>query len=254
MPVLTVSEVLQRQVGEQIPECRGTLKAIYKRSTGINARGPWSLQNAVLTDGKSDLKIKLSDKDEISEAWKGREVWLLATHGKQGFTGLRFEEDSYTDKKTGKPVKSLILKVTPTGSITLNVAVAPKPAQTPPPNVPCDAEGRPIDPDEGEPERPPEPKRNKVPLTPEERHAALVRAVHEASADMTRILNLYLLASEAVLTYAAPAYLERHGVTMSPEQKEKLIMSVYIDTRPRLAGTMPTGAIEPFLKPKGGAQ
>lgn len=262
MQVLRVSEILQREVGEQIPAARGILKAIYKRSTGTNSQGPWSLQNAIITDGAAELKLKLSGKDELPESWKNKEVYLLAKHGEKGFTGLRFEEDSYTKKDTGEKVTAKILKVTATGSITLNQPATEKAPQTPPPNVPCDADGRPLeDPNIGEPDRPPQqtppsqPPKGKAPLTPQEKWALDEKAVHDASRCIAQFANLYLLVSEAVRGYVAPAYQARHGVAMTPEQVQTCTTTFYIDAQKRgLSGSLPTTSIEPFLKPKGGQQ
>lgn len=258
MQVLKVSEILQREVGEQIPAARGTLKAVFKRSQGTSSVGAWSIQNAVLTDGQQEIKLKLMNKEPV-DGWKGKEVYLLATHDdKKGFSGLLYKQEKYTSKKTGQEVTDLVLEVQDKGSITLNQPPEAKSPQTPPPNVPCDSEGRPlVDPDEGEPERPKptEAPKGKAPLTPQEKWAQDERAVHDAARCLAQFSNLYLLVSEAVRSYVAPVYQIRHGVSMTPEQIQTCTTTFYIDAQKRgLAGTLPVGPIEPFLKPKGGQQ
>jgi hypothetical protein len=122
MRILTVSEVLQRGKGELVPSIQGKVTFVSDLFSGTNASGEWRLQNLGLSDGLTEIKIKITDREMIPADWKGRQVALLCKEGAKGLTGLRVEEDSY------KGHTRKILKVTPSAIIQLAEGVtAPAP-------------------------------------------------------------------------------------------------------------------------------
>lgn len=137
---ISLAEVAQMDPGESVPQTKGTVKAVFERKTGKNSNGPWSLQNFVLQDGPTEIKVCLSGRpaNEI-DSLKGKQVWLMSNKSeKHGLTGVKIEENKWTDK-SGKEHNDKIIKVTPSAVIARS--------DTPEPSEPSDNDGYNVDPE-----------------------------------------------------------------------------------------------------------
>lgn len=115
MKVIPIAELLDLDVGETVPSVRGKIKTLFERTSGSNAKGDWSFQNGTLAsaDGKSIIKFKMKDCDELPLSWKGKEVVMCSVDSGRKLTGLYVKEDEYK----GDTYK--YLHITPTAEITL---------------------------------------------------------------------------------------------------------------------------------------
>lgn len=152
MRTIPIAQISDMSPGETVPSIVGTLRAAYPQSRGQTDKGPWSVQNMILADGQSSVKVKLWDHDAVSEAWVGKAVCLHSHESQKGLTGLKVESDTY------KGVTSKIIKATATAVIVLAEASetapasapdpapasapAPAPAHTPVPAAPANGNGK----------------------------------------------------------------------------------------------------------------
>lgn len=108
--------------GEPVPSLRGKVTNVFKRFTGTNDHGDWSIQTIVVRDETGEAKLKIVDRDEIPKTWQGHEVHAFCKAGDKGLTGLKIEDDEYRNKVTK------IVKVTPSATLDLaEVTAQPTP-------------------------------------------------------------------------------------------------------------------------------
>lgn len=131
MNVLKVADVLGREIDEVIPAMCGTVKRVYKRQSGTSTKGPWSVQNVVLTSGASEITVSCWGREEMTEgAMKGRVLYIEAAKNAKGqWSGVKVEEHDYEGKKSKR------VKVGESATLTLHdadtaSASAPAPAPT----------------------------------------------------------------------------------------------------------------------------
>lgn len=95
MKPVSITEVGQMAVGQNLPAIRGIIEKIGQCYTGQNERGPWSIQPVVLSDGQNKVKLKLHNRPRLTKEWEGVDAAFLSVSGRSGLVGLRVEEDSY---------------------------------------------------------------------------------------------------------------------------------------------------------------
>lgn len=149
--IFTVTEAREME-GMTLAGVTGKITEVGKRFTGENTHGPWSLQNAKMTDGKSTIKLFLNTRDEMAKSMVGKTVTFLSVEGEKGLHGVTVEMgDAYehpTDPKKSRPAE-LQIKVTKTAEIAeigsgeaAGKAQATAPSQQPAP-APKPAQGAP---------------------------------------------------------------------------------------------------------------
>jgi hypothetical protein len=97
MRLLTISEIEQLDSGEIIPAFTGTVKKVFEQKSGEN-RGEnkkkygdfWHIQNAIVTDGTSEIHISWGGEDSLSNL-EGQVVTFESTDTKHGKQGLKWE-------------------------------------------------------------------------------------------------------------------------------------------------------------------
>lgn len=100
MPVmLSVSDVINLDVGEIVPGVKCILKTAFAWKGNIGRDQKGSVQTAFIKeiDGDAEIKVKLWDRDDVSPL-KGKVLWFVSHQGKTGLTGLKVEEDTYENK------------------------------------------------------------------------------------------------------------------------------------------------------------
>lgn len=96
---LSLKDVCAMGPGESVTQTKGTLKAVFKYCTGKGQDGNGTFQGAVLSDGPSEIKLKVWDRDDLTPL-KGKQVWVISgTDSRNGkLIGLGIEEDEYQGK------------------------------------------------------------------------------------------------------------------------------------------------------------
>ena len=130
MRLVQLADVAPLSPKEVIPYTKGVLKCVFKRTVNGD-QGPdrkWdSIQNSVIAEGQTEIKIKACDQPAIPEEWKGKVVHIFCKEGDKGLSGVyRDENDNYKGKS------SVVVKVTHTGTITLADGQASQPTQDAP--------------------------------------------------------------------------------------------------------------------------
>ena len=111
MRVIPISEVFNFEPNETVPCVQGQITNVYRQNRGTNANGDWAIQNAFLKDRSGEIKLKITDRDEIPAAWKGRTICISCNNGQKGMTGMKAKDDEYKGKVTR------LISVTPTAAI-----------------------------------------------------------------------------------------------------------------------------------------
>lgn len=211
MRLTPIPEVFQLEPDQIITGIRGTLSKLYKSKTGSNSNGAWSIQGGELTDGQGGkVELFIKDHDEVSQAWKGREIIVTAHKGEKGWSGLYAFDDSYKDKVTRK------VKITKTAEIALCENPDHTTAAEPPPQRPA---GKP-------------PVTQSAPAN-EPRTAATTaeagaQGIKAAKALALQIGNCQILAAAVVDTQVIPQIKARTGQETCVEMRTSLIMNMCI--------------------------
>lgn len=127
MRMLTLKEIQSLDNKGLVSGCRGVLKALYKRTTGGDGDKAWTLQSFQLGMAGGEIKVSVWNHDPLPEAWKGREICILAHEGDKGKSGVYAHDNEYQGRTTRQ------LRLTATGEVTLmgssaDQAKAPEPA------------------------------------------------------------------------------------------------------------------------------
>lgn len=110
MRTVPLKECLALEVGETIPQTKGLVKAVFARKTGIGKDGNGSVQNFILAEGGSEIKVTCWDRDDLNP-FKGHQVWIMAYKGKgDKLAGVTLKNNSY-NKKDGTPVDEKVIEV-----------------------------------------------------------------------------------------------------------------------------------------------
>lgn len=113
---MSIAEQLKgKKYGEIVTELKGvTFKAIYDHKTGEGEYGPWSLQNAIITDGETDMRCLFVGLPNAKEL-EGESVNLLSTETKSfGFQGIKLTKNEYEGETRPE------IRITKAGYIDLN--------------------------------------------------------------------------------------------------------------------------------------
>lgn len=95
---------------------RGTCKSFGKYYAADETTDPpkQAMQIATFTEGKESITVKFFNRDAIPAAWKGKTVWIMANHNKNGWTGVKAKDNTYKDET------ERILLVTKSAEVGLN--------------------------------------------------------------------------------------------------------------------------------------
>lgn len=95
MQIRALADVLRMQDGEPISAVQGTVKSIFKRNAGENSHGPWSMQNLVIHDGATEMKVVIKDRDALPTNLKGKQLRIESNLGDRGMTGMKANDNEY---------------------------------------------------------------------------------------------------------------------------------------------------------------
>lgn len=151
MRTIPLSEVINLDPGESVPQTKGVIKATFARKSGVTNGKEWSVQNIVLQEGAAEIKCTLWNRDDVT-AMKGRQVWLISHKSQKDgkLVGLTIKENTYTNKG-GKEVTEKVLDVGEKAEIARSDAPQEQPE-------PADQDGENVDDsDDGDlgPQKPP---------------------------------------------------------------------------------------------------
>ena len=111
MRELTINEVLKLDDKEVIPSIRGVVSGVYARKEGIHAQhGPWSFQDLKLSQGGTDIYVKVESHEDLSYV-KGKEVVIHCWKSDKGMSGVYAFDDTYKGETRRK------IRVTKSGTI-----------------------------------------------------------------------------------------------------------------------------------------
>jgi|ERR1043166_783677 hypothetical protein len=114
MRLVALSEIEGLEDGEVIPSLTGHIKSVFDYKTGENENGAWSFQDLVITDGKTDVRVKAVNVHNLDDL-KGKDVTLTAhSSPKHGLTGIKKLVEEWKGKTYHK------VKLTGTCQITTN--------------------------------------------------------------------------------------------------------------------------------------
>ena len=120
MRELSIADVLQLEDKELIPSIKGTVKVVFDRKSGTSAKGPWSVQGFVLSQGDEEITCGAWNMDDDLKALKGSEVTLSCWKGDKGLSGVYAQDDEYNGNITRK------IRLTKTAQIAVNGSVSPQ--------------------------------------------------------------------------------------------------------------------------------
>lgn len=109
MEIIKISEAL-KEIGKPISGIHGTIKAVFKQRSGVGQYGPWTMQDVVIKDETGEISVTFSGMPDLKPRI-GTRVTLASSTIKGVIKGVAVIEDSWDDKKTGKPKKSIKLKL-----------------------------------------------------------------------------------------------------------------------------------------------
>ena len=98
--IMSVSEVLDMDIGQPIPLLKGYIKQHWGRKKGRSKYGEWSFENFLLQDVKDDdstIKVKL-DGLPASGFDEGDLIIIAAYEGGKGWSGVELDEEEYNGK------------------------------------------------------------------------------------------------------------------------------------------------------------
>lgn len=225
MPQVTpIPQLLTMDNDMAVYAVKGKIKSLFRQRTSKpDAAKQWTCQDLLLMDATHSIKVQVWDHEPLPEAqWKGKAIYLLATHGDKGWTGLKVKDNTWEGTTTK------VLSVTRTGEIAeatvyeSGQAGAPAPQAPTPPSPPPTA---PLSTHSTQAELqaaaaavasavpPPPPERGNSHSPVEIRLAGLARA--------------YLRCMDAA-TFVAVEFQKKHGATMSPDQFQGCTATLFI--------------------------
>lgn len=84
---------------DSVIQCiRGKIAKTFPRKQGTNAKGEWSLESFMLSDGNIEVKVTLKDRDPLDRKLAMRDVAIMSNHGNKGWTGVKVKDDDYSGK------------------------------------------------------------------------------------------------------------------------------------------------------------
>jgi hypothetical protein len=275
MRLITVAEMLRDGSGRAVEGTRIQLKRVNEYHDGTNSFGPWSIQNVIGKDGTGEIKLKLTNRKELTKKWEG--VWVIFEEGpgdKGRMTGLLTKDDNYKGKTTlvleiGK--EAVMTQADSAGSQAESQrAQDPSPGRVQEPQEPPQRQREPEDPPQRqeappsrqsaerpapEPSREPEPaQRQAEPVpppkkTPEQELAEAKRHVRDLKRFVSRRVNAFEIILSAVDHLAERR--RASGRAIPPEQQSSIAMSLFIAAdRAGMGYPMPTGDLDKYLDVK----
>lgn len=256
VPCTPIKDIANLPAEATVYKVRGTIKSIWKASSGENEHGTWSFQSLILKDATGEIKVKLKGREAMALGDKGKEIEIAAYHGDKGWSGLKTMDDD--GGKPNEPLKRILL-ATKTADIAF-IADGGRPAQQPAPaktEQPAPQQQRPQT-KQRQPDTEPEPDRE---LTPEEREAqkaeaeaqrkrADKKAVNNARHFYMQAGNAYLLALDAAQWIRKQAAEREKPMEFSDAETKEIATTLYIQfAREMSIQAMPDSPLPPKKKP-----
>ena len=92
---MNINDIKALNDGAAITELRLKLLNLWERKEGQGQHGPWSIQNAVFTDGGQEIKAMIKDRDELPKSGIGDWITISSVNGAKGLSGLYAFDDEY---------------------------------------------------------------------------------------------------------------------------------------------------------------
>ena len=213
-----------------VPSVTGAIvevgRYIYKEE---GQYGPYSFQDAKITDGRSTFPVLFSSCPEFNQADVGVTKTFQCSAGKFGPAGLQIKvKKAYKDRPAMNVLqigKQAIVS-TP-GTVT---AASFAPTQAPAPARP--------------PSEAPNLHQAAAPTTD---LATMKRQVHDARQIIAQMANLFILCGMAA-DYVESCHMDENGEKMTPDQRQSATACLFIEANKRgLANTMPVNKIREYL-------
>lgn len=104
---------MTKMADEPVFLVEATVKNVGKYISGKSARGDYSFQSVIITDGRDEFRAVFKDRKELPRNVEGKKLQFLAHHGDRGWTGLKMKMDeNYKTKEM-----ELVLWVTGTAQV-----------------------------------------------------------------------------------------------------------------------------------------
>tara|TARA_R110000796_G_C14571530_1_gene435809 strand:- start:43358 stop:44173 length:816 start_codon:yes stop_codon:yes gene_type:complete len=239
----------------------GTVVSCYERKSGTNAKGEWSIQNAILRDASGEsIKLMLNGLPE--QTWPdGAAIELGTWEGPKGHSGLYAEDDTYNNetKRIMRATKTCAInsampqEAAENGQGYPEQDGAPQHQQQAPDhdtrnldNMPDQAWGdEPSAADQQQATaQPPAPQQAPAQHQAPPKKKTATSDFKQARKTIVQIANLHLTCAIAAQRMEAPTYCAATGHEMTPEQLQSATASIFIKAeRSGLVNDMPTSPL-----------
>lgn len=99
MTLIPLKQVPTMEDREPVMGTSGTVKSVFAQKTGIGRDKDGSIQNILLTDGRTEVKVVIWDRDEIPKKVIGKKLTITqAKNGKGQWAGCTVEHNEYQGK------------------------------------------------------------------------------------------------------------------------------------------------------------
>ncbi len=112
--LVSVADALKLGEKEIIPSITGTVTECYPRKAGEGAKGPWTVQTFVISQGDDSIRVSAWNHPDLT--LKGKRITVSCKTGDKGNTGVYASIDTYKGKSTPA------IKLTDTAIITVEGA------------------------------------------------------------------------------------------------------------------------------------
>ena len=250
MHVTTVLEALALEDAMPITCFGGLVDAVFPYTQGENETGPWTIQNIMIKDGASSIKVSVKGQDEIPKTTKGKKIYFSSVNGTHGWTGVKSKLDTFK----GKTQK--IVNVSKTAIIAYGAPAAQDegvPTQAERDELPAEAAPTPA-PAKAAPAPAPAPARQQrpapAPAAPTDFAAEKTAAVKAYLVHCGKLLNATKLCFKTA-EKAMAAYMEMYGEPMESGQFQSLMGIYLIDSAKHgLIDGLPSGDMDKYMPEK----
>lgn len=100
MKTIKITELKKETEPQKIEAFRAQVKKVYEGKSGEGAKGAWSLQNIIVTDGSNDFKVVFSGRSHFAPAdIEGTELFVKSHVSKTGnMSGIMLKFSEYQEK------------------------------------------------------------------------------------------------------------------------------------------------------------
>jgi CRISPR/Cas system CMR-associated protein Cmr3 (group 5 of RAMP superfamily) len=100
MKTIKITELKKETEPQKIEAFRAQVKKVYEGKSGEGAKGAWSLQNIIVTDGSNDFKVVFSGRSHFTPAdIEGTEIFVKSHVSKTGnMSGIMLKFSEYQEK------------------------------------------------------------------------------------------------------------------------------------------------------------